>query len=169
MRFRSLKDLSALVSGNKINCKEIASEITANRASNSVGGHVYQSFDVEEIGRQAEKSDNAPFSSLKGAPISVKDAFGVAGYPTYGGGKHQLPEKWSRDTGIVRQLRAYSALFSGKTQMVEFALGGLGQNPHWGAPVNPWDDAGDRVCGGSSCGAGVSLWDGTAIVEAEPS
>ena len=51
----------------------------------------------------------------------------------------------------------------GKTHTVEFAFGGIGTNPHWGTPRNPWSREAHRVPGGSSAGAGVSLWEGTAV------
>lgn len=52
----------------------------------------------------------------------------------------------------------------GKTHTVELAFGGVGTNPHWGSPVNPWDRAQERIAGGSSCGAGVSLAEGSAVI-----
>mmetsp|Transcript_13802 Transcript_13802/g.41733 ORF Transcript_13802/g.41733 Transcript_13802/m.41733 type:complete len:375 (-) Transcript_13802:529-1653(-) len=50
----------------------------------------------------------------------------------------------------------------GKTHTVEMAYGAVGFNPHWGTPRNPFDEA--RVPGGSSCGAGVSLGEGSALI-----
>jgi aspartyl-tRNA(Asn)/glutamyl-tRNA(Gln) amidotransferase subunit A len=44
-----------------------------------------------------------------------------------------------------------------KTNMVEFALSILGQNPHCGTPGNPADRT--RVPGGSSSGAAVAVAD----------
>jgi len=52
----------------------------------------------------------------------------------------------------------------GKTHTVEFAYGGVGMNPHWGTPRNPWDAEVPRIPGGSSCGAGVSLWERSAMI-----
>jgi aspartyl-tRNA(Asn)/glutamyl-tRNA(Gln) amidotransferase subunit A len=53
---------------------------------------------------------------------------------------------------------------TGKTHTVEFAFGGIGTNPHWPTPINPWDAGTERVSGGSSSGSGVSLWAGTAAL-----
>ena len=50
----------------------------------------------------------------------------------------------------------------GKTNMTEFAFSGIGINPHFGTPGNPYDRG--RVPGGSSAGAPVSVADGCAIV-----
>ena len=38
-----------------------------------------------------------------------------------------------------RALRAAGAVFVGRTNMVEFAFGTTGINPHYGTPKNPWD------------------------------
>ena len=48
--------------------------------------------------------------------------------------------------------------------MVEFAFGGVGLNPHYGTPKNPWDRSTGRVPGGSSSGAGVAQADGLCVM-----
>ncbi len=48
--------------------------------------------------------------------------------------------------------------------MSEFAYSGIGLNPHYGTPRNPWDRATGRVPGGSSSGAAVSVTDGMAAM-----
>jgi aspartyl-tRNA(Asn)/glutamyl-tRNA(Gln) amidotransferase subunit A len=60
----------------------------------------------------------------------------------------------------VARLRAAGAVFVGRTNMVEFAFGTTGINPHYGTPKNPWDRATGRVPGGSSSGAAVAQADG---------
>jgi aspartyl-tRNA(Asn)/glutamyl-tRNA(Gln) amidotransferase subunit A len=57
------------------------------------------------------------------------------------------------------------AIIIGTTNMTEFAYSGLGVNPHYGTPRNPWERTiGDgRIPGGSSSGAAVSVTDGMAI------
>lgn len=100
-----------------------------------------------------------------GVPVSVKDVYGVEGMPTFAGSARQLPaDPWSRDAWLVAELRAAGAVLMGKTHTVEFAYGGVGYNPHWGTPWNPWDASKRRIPGGSSCGAGASIWEGSAMV-----
>ena len=45
-----------------------------------------------------------------------------------------------------------------KTNMSEFAFSGVGANPHFGTPGNPFDRS--RVPGGSTSGGGVAVADG---------
>ena len=93
---------------------------------------------------------------LAGIPISIKDLFDVAGETTTAGSTALADRPpAAADAPIVRRLRAAGAVIIGKTNMVEFAYSGLGLNPHFGTPANPYDRA--RVPGGSSSGAGVAV------------
>ena len=115
------------------------------------------------LDRAASAGTVAP--PLCGIPVSIKDLYGAEGMPTFAGSAQRLPEDpWSRDSWLVDRVRAAGAVFVGKTHTVEFAYGGVGINPHWGTPRNPWDATVARIPGGSSCGAGVSLWEGSAML-----
>ena len=105
-------------------------------------------------------------SPLEGIPISVKDLYDVAGDVTRAGSKvlNDAPPA-AADAPAVARLRAAGAVIVGRTTMVEFAFGGLGLNPHYGTPRNPFERPaagapGGRVPGGSSSGAAVSVADG---------
>ncbi len=131
--------------------------------------HAYKHFDVDGARAAAEAADRTLREGdpgpLCGIPVSVKDIYGVDGMPTFAGSARRLPpDPWSRDAWLVRRVREAGAVLVGKTHTVEFAYGGVGMNPHWGTPRNPWDAAVPRIPGGSSCGAGVSLWEGSAMI-----
>ena len=98
-------------------------------------------------------------SPIDGLPVSLKDLFDVAGDVTRAGSK-VLAIEAKRDATVVARLRAAGAIFVGRTNMVEFAFGGVGLNPHYGTPRNPWDRAAARVPGGSSSGAAVAQAEG---------
>jgi len=74
-----------------------------------------------------------------------------------------LPPKYEAEGPIVTGLRSQLAVFPGKSHTVPFAFGVIGVNKHWGAPRNPWDATAHRMTGGSSSGAGVSLWEGSCL------
>ncbi|HZT89399.1 MAG TPA: amidase [Stellaceae bacterium] len=102
-------------------------------------------------------------SPLAGLPVSIKDLFDVAGEVTLAGSRaldNRPPA--TRDAPIVARLRAAGAVVVGKTNMTEFAFSGVGINPHFGTPGNPYDRA--HVPGGSSAGAPVSVADECAVV-----
>ena len=102
-------------------------------------------------------------SRVDGLPVSLKDLFDVAGDVTRAGSK-VLAIEAKRDAGAVARLRAAGAIFVGRTNMVEFAFGGVGLNPHYGTPRNPWDRSAARVPGGSSSGAAVAQADGMCVM-----
>lgn len=96
-----------------------------------------------------------------GIPISVKDLFDEAGQVTRAGSRiHDDDPPARRDAPAVARLRAAGLIVLGRTTMTEFAFSGVGLNPHYGTPLNPWDRATGRIPGGSSSGAAVSVADG---------
>ena len=103
-------------------------------------------------------------SPIDGLPISIKDLFDVAGETTMAGSlaREGAPAA-SEHAVIVRRLLAAGAVIVGRTNMTEFADSGVGINPHYGTPRNPWDRATGRIPGGSSSGAAVSVTDNMAV------
>src|SRR5258708_21738234 len=102
-------------------------------------------------------------SPLAGLPVSIKDLFDVAGERTLAGSKaldDQPPAE--RDAPVVARVRAAGAVLICRTHMTEFAFSGVGINPHYGTPGNPYDRG--LIPGGSSSGAAVSVGDGQAVV-----
>ncbi len=102
-------------------------------------------------------------SAVEGLPVSLKDLFDVAGQVTRAGSK-VLALEAKHDAAAVARLRAAGAVFIGRTNMVEFAFGGVGLNPHYGTPKNPYDRKAGRVPGGSSSGAAVAQADGMCVM-----
>src|SRR5262249_29275217 len=103
-------------------------------------------------------------SPFAGIPISVKDLFDVAGDVTTAGSvilRDAPPAQ--HDAPAIARLRAAGFIAIGRTSMTEFAFSGLGINPHYDTPRNPYDRAAARIPGGSSSGAAVSVTDGMAF------
>lgn len=115
----------------------------------------------EQALAQATEQDAAPRPGpLAGVPVSVKDLFDVAGSVTTAGSVvlRDTPAAL-RDAPVVARLRAAGAIILGTNNMTEFAMGGVGINPHYGTPLNPWDRANGRIPGGSSSGGAVAVAD----------
>jgi len=103
-------------------------------------------------------------SPIDGIPISIKDLFDVQGETTLAGSMARIGEPAAtRNATVVQRLLTAGAVIVGRTNMVEFAYSGLGINPHYGTPLNPWDRSKARIPGGSSSGAGVSVTDGMSV------
>jgi aspartyl-tRNA(Asn)/glutamyl-tRNA(Gln) amidotransferase subunit A len=110
------------------------------------------------------RANGAAPSRFAGIPVSIKDLFDVAGEVTTAGSvvlRDTAPAV--HDAPGVARLRAAGFIPIGRTNMTEFAFSGLGINPHYGTPLNPYDRAAARIPGGSSSGAAVSVTDGMAF------
>jgi aspartyl-tRNA(Asn)/glutamyl-tRNA(Gln) amidotransferase subunit A len=102
-------------------------------------------------------------SPIAGLPISVKDLFDERGEVTLAASKALADRPAAKeDSTVVARLRRAGAVIVGRTNLTEFAYSGLGINPHYGTPRNPWDRKVGRVPGGSSSGAAISVTDGMA-------
>lgn len=130
------------------------------------GGLAFTEVFAEEARAEAaeadrHRADGTVAGRLAGIPISVKDLFDLAGRVTRAGSvvlKDEAPAR--RDAEAVARLRAEGAIVIGRTNMTELAFSGLGLNPHYGTPANPWHRDERRIPGGSSSGAAVSVADG---------
>ena len=112
----------------------------------------------------ARHAAGAPVTALGGLPVSVKDLFDVAGQVTTAGSRVLDDAPAAKvDAEVVTRLRDAGAIIVGKTNMTEFAYSGVGLNPHYGTPRNPFDRARGRIPGGSSSGAAVSVADGMCV------
>lgn len=100
---------------------------------------------------------------LCGVPLAVKDVFDVAGEVTRAGARVLPDTPAAQDSPVVARLRAAGALLVGRTNMSEFAYTGVGLNPHYGTPRNPFDRQAGRIPGGSSSGAAVAVADGMVV------
>ena len=132
------------------------------------GERAFVFVDRQGARRAAEQADRlrrrgqAP-SPFCGIPISVKDLFDIEGQVTRAGSKllDGSPPA-TEDAVAVRRLRTAGFVLIGRTNMTEFAYSGLGLNPHYGTPLNPYQREVKRIPGGSSSGAAVSVTDGMA-------
>ena len=166
---RPLSAVAAALREGKIAALELAEAAIARHDAHGATLAAYKSWMPDDALLQARAADAALASGnllgpLHGIPISVKDLYGVKGWPTSAGTAKELPAKWQAEGPVVARLRRQLAVLMGKTHTVELAFGGIGLNPHWGTPRNPWDAKTHRAPGGSSSGAGVSLCEGSALV-----
>ncbi len=95
-----------------------------------------------------------------GIPVSVKDLFDTAASVTRCASRVLADAPAAmRDARCIANLKALGFIIIGRTNMTEFAYSGLGVNPHFGTPLNPFERHVGRIPGGSSSGAAVSVCD----------
>ena len=165
----SLADVIGALRSRLLSAGDLAEWAINNHAARGEAFHAYKTWDEAQIRSHAAAADAAfaagvDLGALQGIPVSIKDLIGISGYPTFAGCPRELPEIWQTEGPVARAIRHQLGVVSGKTHTVQFAFGGLGVNPHWGPPRNPWDATDHRSPGGSSSGAGVSLHEGSALL-----
>ena len=159
----------ASLEGGKTTSRELVEvSLAAATDPSGEGARTFTRIYAESARRAADAIDQqrqygVSAKPLLGLPISIKDLFDVAGEPTPAGSTVLADAPPSRkDAEAIRRLRAAGAVLVGRTNMTEFAFSGLGINPHYGTPLNPYDRANGHIPGGSSSGAAISVTDGMA-------
>ena len=109
----------------------------------------------------AELSAGRDRGPLHGIPISLKDLIDLAGTPTTAASRVRSGHRAATDAPIAARLREAGAVFVGKCNLHEFALGTTGEESAYGPARNP--HAPDHVPGGSSSGSAVSVAAGMAV------
>lgn len=140
-----------------------------DRARSASGAAVFTRRNEAAARTQAAEAEGAfargdAHSRLTGLPVSIKDLFDVEGEVTTAGSRVLTgAPPASEDSDVVKRLRAAGTVLVGRTNMTEFAFSGLGLNPHFGTPLNPFAPHEARIPGGSSSGAAVSVAHGMAV------
>ncbi|MEO8460019.1 MAG: amidase [Dokdonella sp.] len=92
---------------------------------------------------------------LHGIPIALKDNIDTAGILTTGASAAFADRIPQRDADVVLRLASAGAVFLGKLNMHEFAMGTTSAISHYGPVRNPWNL--DHVAGGSSGGSAAAV------------
>lgn len=178
--YKNIGELDAMLDSREISAVELAQAFIdrKNAVDGKVGAFISSNEDV--LLANAAKADErrakgAKLSELDGIPVGLKDLLAVRGQKLTCASK-MLENYVSPYTGTaVKKLEDAGALFWGRLNMDEFAMGSSCENSALQKTRNPWDLT--RIPGGSSGGSAaavsagecaVSLGSDTAVRYASP-
>ncbi|MGD0368991.1 MAG: Asp-tRNA(Asn)/Glu-tRNA(Gln) amidotransferase subunit GatA [Acidobacteriaceae bacterium] len=135
-------------------------------AGEDPGIHAFLSVDREYALAQAARIDSMaakgePLPKLAGVPFGIKDVLTLEGFAATAGSKILEGYRPPYTATAVRRLEDAGAVFLGKLNCDEFAMGSSNENSAYGPVHNP--HALDRVPGGSSGGSAAAVAAGMAV------
>ncbi|MBP7770819.1 MAG: Asp-tRNA(Asn)/Glu-tRNA(Gln) amidotransferase subunit GatA [Candidatus Pacebacteria bacterium] len=165
----NLADLTIVEAGKKLAAGEItavdlARACLANVEAKNKELNVYLEV-FDDVVAQAQAADARRAAGethpLLGIPLAIKDNILVEGRVASAASKMLEHYVAAYDATVIKKLKEAGAVFVGRTNMDEFALGGSTENSAFGATLNPHDPA--RVAGGTSGGSAAAVASGMCL------
>ena len=164
----STRQQAAAIAKRELSSRELLDQqLTRIEAVNPAINAVI-TLDAERARAAADAADAAVASGdelgpLHGVPITLKDAYEVAGWRSTGGSVQLAEYVPAEDTPAVGRLREAGVVVLGRTNVPEWSGDVQTFNALFGTTNNPWDTA--RVPGGSSGGAAAAVATGMSSFE----
>jgi len=163
----SAREIVRMVRQKEASAREVVADVL--EAIRRIDPLVKAYLRVDEKGalRQAERLDESlargeEVGPLAGLPVALKDIFCVEGEETTCASKILRGFYAPYDATVIRLLRGSGAIFVGKTNMDEFAMGSTTENSAFAVTRNPWNL--EMIPGGSSGGSAAAVAAREAIV-----
>ncbi|MEK7193248.1 MAG: Asp-tRNA(Asn)/Glu-tRNA(Gln) amidotransferase subunit GatA [Patescibacteria group bacterium] len=156
----TIKSFSEGLRAKKFSARETTQELFAHIKETDKKIGAYLSLDEEGALKDAEHVDRAlaegqELDPLAGVPLAIKDNILVKGLPATAGSRILKNYIANYDAGVIKKLKSKHAIFLGKTNLDEFAMGSSTENSAFQITRNPHDLK--RVPGGSSGGSAAAV------------
>lgn len=165
LHYRTAGEIVDMIADGEVTARHVTEHLLARIGEVNPQLNAIIDLAPDEALKEADRADATPApGALRGVPVTVKDAFDVAGHPTTWGNPEWEGAVPDADAAVVARLRAAGAVVAGKTN-VAMMLADFGQstNPLHGATHNPWNL--DRAPGGSSGGAAAAVAAGLSYLD----
>jgi aspartyl-tRNA(Asn)/glutamyl-tRNA(Gln) amidotransferase subunit A len=166
VKLSSYEDLRSRLLSRTVTCEEVV-RVYLDRIDRHQDDHIYITVFHEQALERARTLDRklreggSP-GKLFGMPMAIKDNIAIKGAGLTCASKILENYQSVYDATAVLRLEAEDAVFLGKTNMDEFAMGSSNENSAFGNVPNPFDK--NRVPGGSSGGSAAAVANGLAMV-----
>ncbi|WP_439813731.1 amidase [Zavarzinia sp. CC-PAN008] len=168
LHFSSASALAALVAARKVSARELLDHFAARVERHNPALNAVVALDLDRARASADAADadlarGRSHGPLHGLPITIKDAYEVAGVVSTGGSPDYAAHVPQADAVAVARLKAAGAIVFGKTNVPFLSADFQTYNPVYGTTNNPWDVR----CGpgGSSGGSAASVAAGLTAFE----
>jgi len=163
---KTIRELHQMLVDREISSLELTESVLDQIAAVGEKTKAYLVVTRELALRQAKAADERlrarrDVRPLTGIPIALKDVLCVRDVVSTAGSKILKGFSPPYSATVVERLEADGAVFLGKTNCDEFAMGSSNENSGYWPVHNPW--ALDRVPGGSSGGSAAAVASGEAI------
>ncbi|PKN04587.1 MAG: Asp-tRNA(Asn)/Glu-tRNA(Gln) amidotransferase GatCAB subunit A [Deltaproteobacteria bacterium HGW-Deltaproteobacteria-9] len=155
----TIHELQKLIKNGDVSSTQITRSVFSRIDEVEERVHSYIRLMKDEALTAAARADenikSGNIRPLTGIPVALKDIVCTKGIPTTCGSNilHNFVPPYNAT--VVEKLSAAGAVFVGKTNMDEFAMGSSTETSFFGPTRNPWDL--ERIPGGSSGGSATSV------------
>jgi aspartyl-tRNA(Asn)/glutamyl-tRNA(Gln) amidotransferase subunit A len=156
----SLTAVAKAIADKRLSSREVTQSCLDRIAKWNPKLNAFMAIEADDALKAAEAADGAlakggPKGPLHGVPLAHKDMYYDKGKVVTCGSKIRKDFVATTTSTALQRLKDAGTVRLGSLQMVEFAYGPTGHNPHYGAVRNPWNT--DHITGGSSSGSGSAV------------
>ena len=155
---KSLKKTIENLQNNKISIRELNQEYI-DKIKTKSELNIFIHFDEQKILDQVSELENDNSNKkLKGIPLAIKDLFCTKKMPTTAASKILENFNPTYESFVTQNLLDDGAIFVGKTNLDEFAMGSATDTSYFGNTINPLSKESEPLApGGSSGGSAAAV------------